>query len=582
MLRVADTVRARTAHSLMRQGLTKARPSASLDRALAACGAVEFGLTQPEDSIRRAAASLAYRVPSPEHAAAIAKALRGAPESRLTIVPSAGSLRQLVELARDTETDQGVYELLGVMINAGRRGTLDPENVVALAGSLLLPISSIGAIRSTRDREELRSAVRSATGPVGVLAAVRLHQIRGLREATSARLKQAVTQAEAGHLLALAHLATTASRQLAFAEANPLHQHGYRRSDALAVRMGCVRLLGARVGDALSRRRAAAGAIADPEPRVRAALVRYAPPSVLADLCFETNARVALSAAIRRSEVGLESPGTRTASEATRRLLTNLTRSPHRAVRSIAMTDAERFGMTHPHSNPTPTTALSLRRRMARGVIDALRPTRDAILGSDPVAATSAILLARRAGQQHTLAAELVEAVRLHAAGEKPEDHRVTATAIAALAGVKGTLARRALEIGLRHPDARVRANAVESVSRDRETAARTIEQLKLDPHHRVRANVYRGLARNSWTQSAATEGMLEMLDAKDQLPQLAALWAIERTALEIKPIDSPAWRAIAQRVASLAIDLTDARVQVRAQRDATVLARTLGVPAAA
>lgn len=567
-LRVIDAARARSARAIIVQGLSIARQTPSIDQALNDCGAVPVGLAHKDESIRRAAASLAVRCPTPENARLLADLFEQPAIGRASVLPSAASVRQLIAGDHTPGSDR----LLATLIGAARRGTLPPDTWISLAGTLLLPARTSAAWQSRDDLATIASAIRSAPGPAGALAAARLAPVPALAVAARGRLKDAITNEEAVALLRLAHLTIAPSRRIAFDTAQPMHQHGYRRSDPIEVRLGCVRLLRSRAGDPLSRRRVAAGAIADPDPRVRRSLVESAPPSVLADLCFETDARIARSATIRRSEAGLESPGSRAASEATRRLLTALTRSPHERVRHVARVDAERFGITHPHAGPTPLSALSLRRRVARGIPDALVPTREAILSDDPIASIAAIRLAKRAGQHHTLSPELVETVRRNAARSELAAHRVTATAIAALAGVSGSLPRRAIEIGLRHPDARVRANAVEAVSRDRATAARAIEHLKLDPNHRVRANVYRELARSSATEAAASDGLLEMLATPSKLPQLAALWAIERAALELKPGAGPAWQAIAERVAKLAIDLDDARINARASRSAQLL----------
>jgi hypothetical protein len=125
------------------------------------------------------------------------------------------------------------------------------------------------------------------------------------------------------------------------------------------------------------------------------------------------------------------------------------------------------------------------------------------------------------------------------------------------------------VRVCLRHESGRVRANAVEALSRH--DGGGEWRELKADPSHRARANALLAMARSG--DGAESVELEAMLADPRPLHRLAGLWAAERAA--VGSGDGRRWEAWAGRVAELARDESEDAIRVRAARCAArMLAR--------
>lgn len=163
-----------------------------------------------------------------------------------------------------------------------------------------------------------------------------------------------------------------------------------------------------------------------------------------------------------------------------------------------------------------------------------------------------AIRAARRLGVARQTELELL------AAASDPSDHRLVATAALTLADAATPSALHAVSRLLGHPDARVRANAVEAVAR-LDPASPLIEPKLLDAHPRTRANAILAALRDPPQRVRAVEALLASL-ADDRAPiRISALWAAEHAA----PPEA------ANHVAALAAEASSGHERARARRAA-------------
>lgn len=575
-LRFYDAVRADYARRIIRSGLHLHATDRALAEALVRCDAVQIGFASHNPTLQQHAADLACRFPTPRNTAALARAIRDARDA----YPSHAAI---LALARESLDDPNARRTLSLL--ARQASAAKPDQLIAILGGLGQSDITIRALRelSLRSLDDTRRALRDAPGTPGVFAAIRLIRTRALANAAAARLREATSDDVALPLLRLAHLALIPSRARAMAQVPALADRWTSPSSPRWQRLGSVRLARARIGEPMARRRQCTSALTDPDPVVRRTLLDAAPPAVLADLCFDSEECIARGAAWRRSEVGLPVANVAIgATDATRTLLGLAERSPHAAVRRAATADRARLGGLSSPVAPDGPRALALRQRIREDAPRAIDELRAVLLGEAPGDAVGAMRLSRRAGVHTLVEDELIELVRRHAARTDAEACRCTATAIATLAGVGTHRARAAIAIGLRHPDARVRANAVEATETGRSALDERLVELKRDPHHRVRANVLRAMASAEGDFERAASGMASMLGERSRLPKLAGLWAVERTAIEPKVLAGSLWVDVARRVAGLARSDDDNHVRARAVRTARRLMTSLDAPSAA
>ena len=343
-----------------------------------------------------------------------------------------------------------------------------------------------------------------------------------------------------------------------------------------------------------------ASLVADHRPLVRYQLVRTLGPDAsrtlvnsetLADLCFDAHPRVAASSLLH-----LSSPAVRDRKSRARVgvLCSRLTRSPHhevRAIASLSLARDEAWLLNAPSSR-------LLARRLAKldrtGLVQQLRerlaPT------SDVDQRINTILLAQRLGLAAEIQPLLIEIVQSphHGGTVQPQpwagqgELRVAATAVSTLARLDSPEADNVVFGALRHPDARVRANAVDALARRASRTAATADpgripleqiiELKNDEHHRVRASAIRaemlvlasgnisgiGPGAGANPQIRLPQAVLPMLSDPRPMHRVAGLWLAERLTGELPRLDAD---QLAGSVAGMIDQDASQEVRVRARR---------------
>ncbi len=342
-----------------------------------------------------------------------------------------------------------------------------------------------------------------------------------------------------------------------------VHEHGpVPRRSMLAklpvqARRQLPRLITMLQADRTAARLALDPLLIDPDPLTRLAACCLAQGGDLRDFCFDANASVAIHAAHRVSSVGIAESDRLRAHDASRtRFASLLCRSPHAGVRLIGQQESDRLspGLG---SSQSILAAHRLYRSDPSGFADWIR---DVIRTQRVAQSVSVLMLAGRIGALDAIAPLLLTIVRQSLSQEHTNDPRLCATAITALGKLArqqqrqsqrqpdvSSLSSQAIQSVLieclgRHSDARVRANATESLGRLSPSRSRDAQLLtaSTDNHHRVQAAALRWLLAPSdesapWATSLphrqqATDTLHAMLMEDKPDHRLASVWVIQRT----------------------------------------------------
>jgi hypothetical protein len=265
------------------------------------------------------------------------------------------------------------------------------------------------------------------------------------------------------------------------------------------------------------------------------------------DFCFDSNPRLARSAALA---VGTPSPRTALGVERVRRTLHGLEFASTGATRETAAALADAVDPMAGHGAGLATAWRMLRANRA-GMAATLQAQVRSGSGAGRI---RAIQLATRLGLSAELELELLSIIALstHATGHiASEDRRdilhAAAAAVTALADLPSPAAQHAVHKCLRHPDDRVRANALDalahvarrggSIGEDEQTLAAAVIEFKDDPHHRVRAAAARAKllgiarARTGANETPVIQTLLPLLTDDRPMHRVSGLWLAERTA---------------------------------------------------
>lgn len=567
-----DRLRASRRRDLIEAGLlafaaaTRAgrRPSSDeLARVLHSVDATRWGLRSNHPEVRRSAVRLELQSSSGAVAQAVLEGLLADPEADPRTAEAAVST-----LSSNAGNAPTLTTARRMLFGTPTGNTRFDTSRLALARSpacVAAVRAWVGGVREA-DRRRLARAVRSLHPATAVVAALRLEPV--IPDAAAARLGLAASEAEFLEILSLNHLAL--ARPAAFRTAAALSTRSQAPTDPLPVRRGVLALCRSGGFTGVDRHRVVVSALADPDRVCRAVGASVAPPSLLEDFALDTDARIARSAALRRSSIG-RGGGVHPAGAVSTRLARRtglLERSPHAAIRRLAR--QEPVGGVLDLARRDQARAAVRLRAAVRADPDAAGAVRAELLSELPEPDTSdekwfaAAGLVRRAGLAAAFEDELIEALRRTLAVNTPHADRRAATAIHMLDRSTGRRARRAVALGLNHPDPRVRANAVEASADD----STQTDRFAADDHHRVRANVVRGWA-TAGRQREAIEGVGRLLDDRRRLPVLAGLWAFPRVCLGNTVGDDQAGRDIERvvgRAVELAEDSPDERVAARAR----------------
>jgi hypothetical protein len=482
----------------------------------------------------------------------------------------------------------------------------------------------------------LLSLLRARAIPTGRARALEWLAHPAARRAALARLARADGALDLEVVLASAHLGLRPARAVALAGVKPagrMEPNAPGRFvpaplSALPASAGIAPLTpGARrlaplwaksIGATGPQRHAALeGLLADDDPVVRMACVRHGPSSLRMDQVLDVDERVSRSAylswiadAEARRDLGNGKDDAARRAEHSR-LLALFSRLPHPRVRALAALD--RAGDNDPFSPALAAPSVA-------GVAAAYRSfatDRAAFIDdlSQRLADASqagggwsrAMHLAKRLGAAHEVEHHLRALVAR--GGANADLARNIAQGVTLLGDVPTPTSRAALERALSHADARVRANAVESLakharvcgasaptsqSRSRWRGLNDLVELKGDTHHRVRANAVRAalaadiagvsarhedaiLEVKPDALSAGVEALASMLSDDRTMHRLAGAWL----AWKVLPAGGPLrlhgrWPEMVARVAEVAQFDAEPKVRARAARCAHLIESSL------
>ncbi|MBI1191347.1 MAG: hypothetical protein GC200_11785 [Tepidisphaera sp.] len=436
---------------------------------------------------------------------------------------------------------------------------------------------------ATDAHSALRTVIRASALPVAGLRAMEWIGVEPWTRACRQRLAQGGNALEHELVLASAHLALRPRRARALSsielKSRPALRAESPTTDAeprspgrrelekgifpevsivhslsIDAARGAARIMGV-VKAAAPERELAARAFLDHGDVVsRHAAMRALAGVGLRDWAFDLNPQVSAGAAIRLSRA--DNPRAAEADDADTQWWEHLARSPHERTRFLAQ---EELANRPDALGATLRGRLLAARRMARAPGEVLEAINAAL--TEGATQRPALMLARTLGVTPQFQGRIVELA------QGDGDAKVVATAIAALADVPTPAASEAALAALDHADARVRANAVETLARKARLGeplpAQVIEH-KTDPHHRVRANCLRVGLAGPEVQAAAADLAAMLRDDRAE-HRLAGAWLASRALGGRLRSTLPDAKQLAGRLVELASDDADPRVRRRA-----------------
>ena len=481
--------------------------------------------------------------------------------------------------------------------SAGRRGI----------GS---PLAQWLASKPTAAHGALRTVLRKASLPLARRRAFSWIVMEGLTQAAADRLSRASTPAEHEVVLERAFLtrrrlrasrvaglqarpkirqtaATLAAAQdttppLEWPEACPVPNEATIERLSADARAGLAEWLSALQVDRVTQARVLAPRLGDDDPRVRYALARHAPPTLVEDLAHDPHPSIARSAVLSMSRIGEPLEATPAATQAVDAWMPPLARHADPVVRSIGRKELERVGRRGAGPLAVCAARVALKRTdpHAAWLIEAIEGGKT----GDADERVSAITLAKRlslpARNQGIRDALLAAVMVAGPAGGLAEDEprqRVAATAVRALSIAPGRDIGKAIEAACAYPSPRVRANAVEALEDRRrrgliDTPAERFIELSGDEHQRVRANAVRaGLVGvegkpSPSTRRACESALRSMLGDERAAHRVSGLWVASRVLRRGPELSlGGRWTDLAAVIADMARHDADASARSRA-----------------
>jgi HEAT repeat protein len=257
------------------------------------------------------------------------------------------------------------------------------------------------------------------------------------------------------------------------------------------------------------------------------------------DFCFDASPRVA-RAGLLRGAIGARAAGDAELNAGVRGTIAALARSEHELVRESAGAFA---AMLDPLEESTGRLEA---RRMLRGNRAGLVRMLQTIVRTGAVGErVRAIRLAGRLGIGSEMELELLSLIAGSTTVPGPDAARAASAAVTVLAELRSPAAQHAVHKCLRHPDDRVRANALDAMARvarrggwitaGQSPLSKAIVEFKDDPHHRVRAGAARArlLAQERSTgegeQGGAGHVVVPLLRDQRAMHRVSGLWLAER-----------------------------------------------------
>lgn len=346
-----------------------------------------------------------------------------------------------------------------------------------------------------------------------------------------------------------------------------------------AARAGLAEWLAALQLDRQVRARVLTPRLTDDESRVRHALARFGPPTIIEDLVYDSDGAIARSAALNLSRLGEPLEAVPAATQPVDAWMASLDRHPDAVVRMIGRQELARAGKRGAGALAVCSARAALKRTDARG-----KWLLAALESGDPVQQIEAMTLARRLrlpatheGVRDVLLAAVMVAGPASGLAEDDERQRVAASAVRALSIAPGREVSKAIEAACRYPAARVRANAVEAIDDRRrrgliEAPADRFVELTGDEHQRVRANAVRagliGVERkpDRSAKQASEAALRTMLGDERPAHRVSGLWVAGRVLRRGPELSlGRRWTELAAVIADMARHDSDPGARARA-----------------
>ena len=342
--------------------------------------------------------------------------------------------------------------------------------------------------------------------------------------------------------------------------------------------------------DAPLRERTLSVLLTDASPDVRLCVCRRGTSSLRHDLLFDRDERVARSALMAIADDLHVRTGSKTSTNSdAERSLRVLQLSAQEPLRAGAAREAQGVGDAFTDTAAGRLRAIRWLSENRTACLDALRDS----LQRPSQKTTNSLRVVRLL----RVASDVEESLLRLAILSEPAHARIAAMAVSLLATVRSEPTKRVLQSCLAHPDARVRANTIESLGRlDAPLLANAIVEIKHDKHHRVSANAMReslvmtitgrgadtsgSAAHDSASQHAQgvepktissislawRDDLASLLTNDSVMHRLAGVWLAARTLpLLHSRVDRIAWAESSQRIAEMADFDGDMRVRKRA-----------------
>lgn len=386
-------------------------------------------------------------------------------------------------------------------------------------------------------------------GPIGTAAVDRLGTADSLDEHEIVLQKShlAIRPKRGARLASVRHNTRQHNGRLELVEDGPLpigeryHQLSERS------RLGLIRMSSLISIDDQARRALLEPALADPSTAVRLNACDSCSSIDLPDYMYDVEPTVARHASLNWSSVGNAAPRTSGPAWKHRMQVAAINaRSPHAWVRRIAGEEADRLT---PMRSGIPSSRLQARRMYKADPAGFVRSVRDQL--ANPVTLCDGLMLIRIMGIEHRFELDLISILQ-----SEQCDARARATAVMALGAVDSNAAKYMLSEAISDADARIRSNAVESIS----SSPDQLLELKGDPHHRVRGSAIRRVIRESGSSQlmhtrAAGQALLEMLHDDRPMHRLAATWVAQRTLTgNCRQAMGAVWKPLVSEIESLAM----------------------------
>lgn len=529
--------------------------------------------TDSSPSVRRSAIELATDANEPALIPGVLPLIEDRDESVASLAESAvlALAQALAEhrIAGSPVTARQAGAIMAVLYAAERYPEHRSGPVMAAAVLLLDPAVRRGLVdtdlaRWLKNTEEavrmgLRAALKRVPGPAGRLRAWELLTEGEFRKSAIERLCVPGAMSEMNAVLSNAHLGLRPARRIPIrarvtrAERPRLFPNLEQIEAApVSARRGLPLWLDAIGPEPAYIDGLLEPMLADEDDPARLAAIRRAPATLLRDLALDPSEPVARSAALRLLHSGALTDDFRA----------TLGRSIHPSVRTIV---ADR---TH-HQRQFVETM----RSMATDRDKTIARLRAGLDSQQEREVLGAIRVIRQLNLAEELAPDLIRTIEQAFRRDDSPAWRIISAVLTAIPQLAHPSVAKLLAAARSHHDARIRATAVEAEPRrPRGRASSMVEVIKPaidDPNHRVQTSALRVLLKDQTAPEDTVDRVLGTLADENQAARAAALWLVERSIAELRPVAGRRWTDLAARVAELARTGEEQAERSRATRTA-------------